>query len=861
GSMVTAGQVDVARRLALLIITSDFSISFSAFSLFGVKAVSPTIIDENGGAVITVQGVGFTNATDALVYCNVSGAVFLANVTSTSLLTCKTTKASSASSVCVLDAVNIIFANLSSRATSNTLVGIYRPTPATLVTAVSELGNIGFGAYDTNVSVTISGFGFIETTQASCRFVRVSDNYVFFYSTVQFINSSAVVCTQYPTDPSSETTGFQYSHDSAYYSTNTYAPYTIVGPTSNVTSVPANLTITADSVSSVPEVLVYLTDAYGNKRLSLETNVYTFRCTSIQPILQIAGNVEDVTFSNSSTVVVSTVNGVATFSTVGILTPTVGTLTFYYFRTQDISLATSVEFTVVAGVAAALVVTTSTAWQAGVYSDLTLAPAPTVKATDAAGNIVSSAEAFARVIYTYATKNSDGSINMGTTTQYADADDQGFYVFSFVSIKTVFDTDAFMVFSLGDVPEVRVLVPQEICVTGLEYALTGTFSCANCPANSVCDGTSTVTVDAGYWRAAADAFEFYECTPSEACPGGTGCATGYTSTICAACDDGYGKSQGACAKCFSKAVNWILTLALICAFAVIVYVLSIGGMTVTCLRDAELTKVEALQHNPLSVVVIIGVSYLQMLTLIPIASLNMPSWMNDFITGSATGSKLNPNLSFVGCLFAGNEAETLTVVLFVIPIAVVICIGLSAVSSYLRTYKGVNMNTAKAELHLAVAKKGTATDLNLRLDLANALAGRNRAHYISIVQDHADLFGEGAQLLVSLEAEKQAEIAQRKIDLKQRLLNMILVSVLVALFFLYPTIIEYAANILNCTTVDMGSSHPSKSVMTKDPSVDCSSQEYQHTSIVAWGTLGGLGFGIPLLNYFFIQILRQTTCG
>ncbi|CUG92105.1 Hypothetical protein, putative, partial [Bodo saltans] len=855
--MVTAGQVDVARRLALLTISSDFAISFSSFSLFGVKGVFPTVVDENGGAVITVQGVGFL--VGSVVLCNVSGGIVVANVSSTSLLTCTTEKAAPTSSVCVTDPVNLIFMNASSRTTFNTLVGIVRPTSATLVTATSELGNVGFGAYDTAVSVTIAGFGFVQTTEARCRFVRLSDNYVIFYSTVTYVSSNVVVCVQQPADPMPNATGFQYSHDGAYYSTNTYAPYTIVGPTKKVTSFASNLTIVAGASSQVPSVQVYLTDAYGNNRLALETSIYSFRATSLDPVVQIAGNVELVTFTNGSTVVESTVGGIASFANIGILTPTAGTFTLNFFSTVDITLTTSVEFTIIAGVAAALSMTTSAAWRAGVFSTIKLTPAPTLKVTDAAGNIIASADTTARVIFTSATQALDGSINMGSTTQYAVAGSDGFFSFPSIQIKTVFDTDAFMVFSVGTVPSLRVFVPQETCVEGLEYAETGTFSCANCPANSVCDGTSTVKVDPGFWRAAGDAFEFYACTPAEACPGGTGCATGYTSTMCAACEVGYGKNQGTCTECLNPTINWVLTLVILGAFVVIVYVLSIGGMTVTCLRDAELAKLEKVQHNPLSVVIKIGVSYLQMITVIPFAKLNMPSWMNNFITGSASGSKFNPNLSFIGCLFASNEADTLTVVLIVFPIAIVICVILSIVFAYIRTYKGVDLVKAKAELNLMAADRGAATKQNLRADLARTMS-RSQLHYVHIMNTHYELFADANQI-VNLEKEHLAEIEQRKIDLKQRLLNMLLVSILVALFFLYPTIVQYAAEILNCSTVDFGLSHPSRSVLTKDPSVDCSSDQYRRASLMAWGSLAGLGVGIPWLNYLFIITLRKFTCG
>lgn len=892
GGIVSSAQIDAVNRVVVLVLETDFSITIRTLSLIGIRGVQPFYVDEHGGAVITVQGAGFRN-DGTPVFCDVSGSIIPATVLSTTTLLCETQAATTSSTLsCTKDAVNLIFAALQDRKTSNTEVGIYRATSALLTNTVTAAGNAGFGAFDVSVAVTVFGFGFVDTSGvAKCQLVRVSDQSIVFTTPVlAYVNSSAVVCVQPPTVPSATPTAFVYSHDGTYFSFTTMAPYIIVGAASGVNATASDLIIVAGFVSAVPVVNVFLVDAYGNKRLALETFPYIIRCSSLEPIVQIAGIEEAVEFTNGSVTNTRSASGVAVFNQVSLVAPVAGELVMNYFLPQDITWATTITFTVVPGPPARLTVDRSSSWLAGVRTVLRIVPPPVVRVTDAAGNVVKSSEAFARVLYTSATQNIlTGEFNVAQEPLFAAADGEGAYVFTTINMRTVFDTDAVMVFSVGSVPQLRMVVPQEKCVPGTEYAVTGTFSCALCPVNSVCDGTSVVVVNPGFWRSAANSFEFYSCTPARACPGGTSCADGYSGTMCAACDADYGKSQGECVACLSPAINWVMIALLLLALFALVFYLSIFTMTSTCKRDSTITFLEKKQHNPFSVVIKLAISYLQLLTLIPYSKLAMPSWVKSLFSGSATASKFNPNLSFIGCLLASNETGMLNVVLLLIPVAVVACIAMSVAAAYVKTYRGAQYKKTLAEMNLKTAPRGNATTAERRHDLAVTMSCNPR-HYKAIVATHDALLGEDNDFAptfcedqsdvhsspeVSLTPEQtlqqpesaepvptktDVEMDNLKKDFRQRVLNMTSVSVLVALFFLFPTIVEQCASMFSCRSLDGGLTKSDLTVLYTDPSVDCTSAEYKKAYLIAWGGLVGLGFGIPLLNYLLVQLLRATTC-
>ena len=78
------------------------------------------------------------------------------------------------------------------------------------------------------------------------------------------------------------------------------------------------------------------------------------------------------------------------------------------------------------------------------------------------------------------------------------------------------------------------------CPYGTFSDVKGADECHRCPDGATCNASS-VNVNSGRWRSAAQPLELYECPITEACPGGTGydaslCDDGFVGPLCSHCD-------------------------------------------------------------------------------------------------------------------------------------------------------------------------------------------------------------------------------------------------------------------------------------------------------------------------------------
>ncbi|MDP1602646.1 MAG: hypothetical protein Q8M03_05220, partial [Legionella sp.] len=89
------------------------------------------------------------------------------------------------------------------------------------------------------------------------------------------------------------------------------------------------------------------------------------------------------------------------------------------------------------------------------------------------------------------------------------------------------------------------------------FQVTGESTCRSCPdTQALCDGTTVIRNQAGYWRNSNLTTSFIKCRIAGACPEGSAalygaaqCTFGYQGAMCDDCIDGYGKdSTGLCAQ-------------------------------------------------------------------------------------------------------------------------------------------------------------------------------------------------------------------------------------------------------------------------------------------------------------------------
>ncbi|CUG31867.1 transmembrane protein, putative [Bodo saltans] len=874
-TLLAAAEISDALRQMIVVLDGLFSTIVRTLNLFGIRSVSPDVVDFNGGATITVSGVAFpSNSTTTPIWCNVSDTLLPAVVLNDTHLECTTISAANSDGTCSVDRLSIVVGGtFQGRSTTRTgVIGLYRPIPAELETAVSVEGDAGYGSYDQETSVTLSGFGFVESVAARCRLEVLSPQpntsaiaVVYETSVVQFISATRVQCFQ-PSGlaASATTTAFRYSHDGTFFGASV-APFQIVGPTAALAiDAIGGTIISAETIATLSPLHVYTTDLYGNRRMRFENMNYSIRCSTLEPQVQIVGNPELITFTEPSQLLQPVHRGVALFSGVKISSPTAGTLRLHCFATVDIALTVTVDLTIVAGQPAAIAIDARSTWVAGVLQPLRLQPSPHVWLVDAAGNFVSATSEFARVIYTAADVDSTSS----TATAFASPSGDGTYTFESIIVRTTFDVPATMKFSIGNDIRLTYTIPQELCVAGVEYAVSGSFECAPCPPHGICDGTSTVQVQPGYWRADRLALTFYECSSTDAaCPGGGSCNEGYEGVRCGACSEGYGRSASTCERCSSTSVNSAVIAIVFAVFLAVIYYLSIYTMPVKCFNEAEVFALERTERNPFSIVMKIAISHFQMISIIPFASLKLPPWLASFVAGSGRLS-MQLNISFFSCAITPDDVAAMQVLLAIIPVTIGIFIVVSAVAAILETSLLTSVSKIKAQLYRRAAPRGVATDADQRENVAKIIACDNE-HFSTIVKSHDELFNDDEQLkgsptVVTWSSEKNLDFifdnSEGSQERFERFINMLTVSVVVILFIMYPTIVDACAGILQCQTIDYGSGKPSASVVERDPSIDCASERYRVANAMGWGFLIAVGIGVPVLSVAAVRLISRVTC-
>ena len=113
------------------------------------------------------------------------------------------------------------------------------------------------------------------------------------------------------------------------------------------------------------------------------------------------------------------------------------------------------------------------------------------------------------------------------------------------------------------------------CEYGSFSEVEGAAECHACPNGATCDASS-LTVNRGRWRSAAQPYELYECPITEACLGGSGhdaalCSTGFVGPLCSHCASGYFLSWSGktCENC-GKAKNHGPTIGVAVVLGVII---------------------------------------------------------------------------------------------------------------------------------------------------------------------------------------------------------------------------------------------------------------------------------------------------
>jgi hypothetical protein len=259
--IVQAMHIRPETRELLVHIQLPYTVRLRTFNLFGVRRVTPSIIDAAGGTVIRVDGEGFS--AFAPPWCDFGGGDLRvsANVLSAASVECTAPK-SRKDDTCTSISFNVLFGE---RTTSTTNVPLLRPASVSLSALATPLGG-ALGSVANATRVTMIGVGFVRSAYAACRLVDQTGRVLFESGngTVQFINSTAVVCIQPGGLRSSVPPAYlAYTHDGQVYGSSKQL-YAVVGAASALDATSYTVTATADTVTRLPPITVRVIDLNGN---------------------------------------------------------------------------------------------------------------------------------------------------------------------------------------------------------------------------------------------------------------------------------------------------------------------------------------------------------------------------------------------------------------------------------------------------------------------------------------------------------------------------------------------------------------------------------------------------------------------
>ncbi|CUG86511.1 transmembrane protein, putative, partial [Bodo saltans] len=463
-----------------------------------------------------------------------------------------------------------------------------------------------------------------------------------------------------------------------------------------------------------------------------------------------------------------------------------------------------------------------------------------------------------------------GSTSAAFTEMYvnmsASVTDGSTYLFTGVSVRSQFGRQVQLRFSADGVQvPITVELPQEAC-TASEYAVSGSFSCAPCPANADCDGSSKVVSHRGYWRSSLNSVVMYECTPADACPASVSCAPGYTGAVCGSCAAGYGMSGTSCALCASQTANWLVTVAIMICLGALVYLLSIHTVVFTAVEDLAVGLAEEIHDDAhfVSVVVKLVISHLQTLALIPVKSLRIPEWVVDVFIRTPS---FKPNISYVACAVGGSPYHQMASQLALIPILLV---GL-AMAAFVRAFVAhrnylSNAYLAQAQMRFRNAQQvDMSSRVRFRLvdhaSIAVAAPLTSFEEQRSVQDSHADLLEWYDGEMPPGDSSATTDIPPPP-PIYVRMLNLCAVTIIVVLFFVYPTLVQTSMQALRCRSIDIGVGLGSYSVLAADPQTHCadSDETYTATRSLAIVVIVFVGVGVLFAAPAIIARTSVLTC-
>lgn len=519
------------------------------FLLVEVHSIYPIVADRAGGALITVIGKGFRNVPGAVCLFDKDSVSFYQFINSTTVVCQAPQKISS--EVCVTQLLEI---SINSIQTAN-LFSIERPASPTLLSVTPEFVRVG----DAGKEVVIQGRGLTDSNYSRCRFFDpVSNQSALSIAIYSATNYTFTCVAPTVTSPWSSQTYIHITLDGFVFSASTLK-FLFVGEATGILIDTASFS----AVSSVrsfltPTLTVYTVDPNQNKLLTVDTEL---RFSVVSAPNATTGSQPWVLQNPNAT----SVNGVATFSSLSLKDPPYGD---FVFSVRMGNFITNFSLVIQPGEVVRLIVTTQPQLTAAdtVIPGSSIPRPMDIVAVDAGGNDAASASsnrASFSLIRTYGGKlllnesvllgsalfSATGSANIGSPV---------------VTPMFGFPYVIFFSYDLNPMINVSSNPFYAGCAT-TQYFVNGTQACQACNNDLYfCNGTDILVAKAKSWRANAAAAFFYSCPIDGACLEGGSCAEGYEGPLCGICSPGYGTDfTNKCGQCPNRAVSYVIFILVV----------------------------------------------------------------------------------------------------------------------------------------------------------------------------------------------------------------------------------------------------------------------------------------------------------
>eukprot|EP00760_Papus_ankaliazontas_P020973 PhM_4_TR18618/c0_g1_i3/m.83867 len=405
---------------------------------------------------------------------------------------------------------------------------------------------------------------------------------------------------------------------------------------------------------------------------------------------------------------------------------------------------------------------------------------------------------------------------------------------------------------------VRRGISVQPCATINQRGIISTTQCVTCPESIICDGTERVEVRSNYWRPSSSSFTMYSCSPpysADSCYNGT-CLEGYQGVRCSTCTEGYGKTGLQCVKCGIRLFNILQLVGIGLLILVVIVVLIVGSISSGGAAD-----------DLLPILIKMLTTHLQISSQVGEFASAIPGMISTVFAIQRSITSMPTQLPALDCEL-GLSYHTRFVLIMLAPIALLLLLVLAIIAwrIFVKMH-GDGAGTAKdpyANLTSIEHAPTEVEDAARRHQLLCFPGGREtrtlkgRALLRDMVRVHIwsspVKAKEGNFLDVAHYVMRKGygNVLDENKGVKYSILSAIIV-----LFFLYPTLIEQCAYMLRCEDIEYGNGVV-VSVLEADRSVDCNSSQHVLFSNIAIALGFFYSLGVPFFTVLTIIAVARV---